>query len=105
MPRLSRRVRVVALSFVCALSCFPPSANAWPAVHSVISPRAVLGWLTDLLGLGEQPDDGCRMDPNGKSPTLNNGCKMDPDGGYPQGDNGCQMDPSGRPIPNSCLAR
>jgi transposase len=120
MPPLTLRRKITALALAAALAV-PWTAAAAPLARQQTAGPGVLQqlWsvLTGFWDIGVTPDDGCRMDPDGRCATgattssaatltLDDGCRMDPSGGGCAAgragaeplitpDDGCTMDPSG----------
>jgi hypothetical protein len=124
MPLPTLRRKITALAIAAALtvpwaSAAAPSARQQAAGLGLL--QQIWSALTDFLDIGATPDDGCRMDPDGRcaataagtaSMTLDDGCRMDPNGGLCDTgrdsveppivpDSGCKMDPNGRCLPGS----
>jgi hypothetical protein len=125
MPLLTLRRKITALAIAAALTV-PWASGAAPSARQQVAGLGLLQqiWraLTDFWDIGATPDDGCRMDPDGRCAataagtasmmSLDDGCTMDPDGGRCAAgravaeplitpDDGCRMDPSGGCLPGS----
>jgi hypothetical protein len=126
MPLLTLRRKITALAIAAALTV-PWASAAAPSARQQIAGLGFLQqlWsaLTGFWDIGVTPDDGCKMDPDGRcvmgptaagtaSMTLDDGCTMDPSGGRCGAgraiaepvftpDDGCKMDPSGGCLPGS----
>jgi hypothetical protein len=95
MPRFTFRLALTALLLTAALAV-PCAAAAAPTAqqHRPACPGLLHQlWtaLTASWGSGVTPDDGCRMDPDGRclpgsavpapAITTDSGCRWDPNGG------------------------
>jgi hypothetical protein len=122
MPRLTLRLRITALVLAATISIPWTAAAAPTARHQTAGPGLLQQLWTALTGFwvsGVIPDDGCRMDPNGRCATgsavsapvitPDDGCQWDPSGRCGKGsavpappitpDSGCRWDPNGVCLP------
>lgn len=89
MPPLTLRRKITALALAAALAV-PWAASAAPSARQTAGPgflQQLWSVLTGFWDIGVTPDDGCKMDPDGRCATgaalmsLDDGCTMDPNGG------------------------
>jgi hypothetical protein len=94
MPPLTLRRKTAILALAMALALPWVAVAAPQARHQPTSPgllHQIWAAFTSIWGTGVTPDDGCRMDPDGRclrgsaapAPAINpdDGCRMDPSGG------------------------
>jgi len=91
MPRLTLRLRLIALLLAAALAVPCAAAAAPAALHQPATPGLLQQLWTLLTSFrGITLDDGCKMDPSGlcrpgsavpaPAITPDDGCKWDPSG-------------------------